>query len=245
MAEAPAPLLETRALSKRFGGVVAANAIDFTVRPGELRCVIGPNGAGKSTFFALLCGIQIPDSGRVLLRGVDITSLPVFRRVRMGVGLTFQTNRTFHALSVADNLETARRAIVDNPQQVQHFRMAIEAFGLSDRLALPARELPHHQQQWLEICMALRRGPDLLLLDEPTAGMSPGETAETARILRTLSADGLAIVVVEHDMQFVRDVAQSVTVLHQGAIFAEGPLEAVTAREDVQRIYLGRVKGRK
>jgi len=232
-------VLRAERLSKRFGGVVAADRIDFALRRGEMRCVIGPNGAGKSTFFSLLCGIQRPDSGRVFLKGRDVTSLPAFRRVRMGLGLTFQTNRAFHALTVAENLETARRAGGTGGDDV-HFRAAHEAFGLGPAAGLAARELPHHQLQWLEICMALRRGPDLLLLDEPTAGMSPGETMFTAEVLQALAKDGLAVVVVEHDVAFVRRIAESVTVLHQGAVFAEGPIEVVTQREDVRRIYLGR-----
>lgn len=236
-------LLEAKDLLKRFGGVIAANRVCFAVRPGELRCVIGPNGAGKSTFFSLLCGIQMPDAGRILFKGIDVSALPAFRRVRMGIGLTFQTNRTFHALSVRDNLETARRVAAGSEQDTQHLRFALQSFGLEQVMDVVARELPHHQQQWLEICMALSRGPQLLLLDEPTAGLSPGETRETARVLRALAEDGLAVVVVEHDMQFVRDVASSVTVLHQGAIFAEGTLDDITQREDVQKIYLGRTKG--
>jgi ABC-type uncharacterized transport system ATPase subunit len=238
------PVLRASGLRKRFGGVVAANAIDFALRRGELRCVIGPNGAGKSTFFSLLCGIQRPDAGRILLRGQDITRLPAFQRVRLGIGLTFQTNRTFHALTVGENLETARRAGASGPADDAHFRTAFAAFGLEGRQDLPVRELPHHQRQWLEICMALRRGPEILLLDEPTAGMSPGETMQTARVLQTLSRDGLAIVVVEHDVAFVREVAETVTVLHQGAVFAEGSVADVTAREDVRRIYLGHARER-
>ncbi len=236
--------LQARGLSKRFGGVVAANAIDFDLRPGELRCVIGPNGAGKSTFFSLLCGIQRPDAGRILLRGRDITRLKAFQRVRLGIGLTFQTNRAFHALTVGENLETARRAGAAGPADDAHFRAAFAAFELEGLEDLPARELPHHRLQWLEICMALRRGPQILLLDEPTAGMSPGETMQTARVLQALSQAGLAIVVVEHDVAFVREVAETVTVLHQGAVFAEGSVADVTAREDVRRIYLGHVRER-
>ena len=235
-------VLQARGLNKRFGGVVAANAIDFDLRQGELRCVIGPNGAGKSTFFSLLCGIQRPDAGRILLRGKDITRLPAFQRVRLGIGLTFQTNRTFHALSVGENLETARRAGAAGPADDAHFRTAFTAFELEGLHDLPAGELPHHRLQWLEICMALRRGPRILLLDEPTAGMSPGETMQTARVLQALSRDGLAIVVVEHDVAFVREVAETVTVLHQGAVFAEGSVADVTAREDVRRIYLGHAR---
>jgi branched-chain amino acid transport system ATP-binding protein len=231
-------------LHKRFGGVVAADAIDFALDAGELRCVIGPNGAGKSTFFSLLCGIQAPDSGRILLHGRDITRLKPFRRVRLGIGLTFQTNRTFHALSVAENLETARRGGASGAGHDAHFRSALAAFGLEARLALPASELPHHELQWLEICMALRRGPSVLLLDEPTAGMSPAETMRTAGVLKELSRDGLAITVVEHDIAFVREVAETVTVLHQGAVFAEGTVAEITARDDVRRIYLGHARVR-
>lgn len=234
-------VLRTQGLCKRFGGVIAAADIDFSLQPGEMRCVIGPNGAGKSTFFALLCGILQPDAGRVFLNGLDVTPLPAFRRVRLGLGLTFQTNRAFHALTVGENLETARRG-AGQTQDDTHFRAAYAAFGLEAMSHLPAHELPHHQLQWLEVCMALRPGPKILLLDEPTAGMSPGETMHTADVLRGLAHDGLAMVVVEHDVAFVRKVAESVTVLHQGAVFAEGSVEEVTGRADVRRIYLGRAQ---
>ena len=236
------PVLKAERLCKRFGGVVASDNVDFSLERGEMRCVIGPNGAGKSTFFALLCGILPPDSGRVVLKGRDVTHLPAFRRVRMGLGLTFQTNRAFHALTVAENLETARRASARGTGDDAHFRAAYGAFDLAASSHLPARALPHHQLQWLEICMALRRGPDVLLLDEPTAGMSPGETMYTADVLKSLSREGLALIVVEHDVAFVRKVAETVTVLHQGAVFAEGPVEMITQREDVRQIYLGRAR---
>lgn len=235
-------VLGAEGLRKRFGGVVAADGIDFRLQRGELHCVIGPNGAGKSTFFALLCGIIRPDSGRVFFKGDNVTHLPAFRRVRMGLGLTFQTNRAFHALTVAENLETARRGAAGHGGDDTHFRAAHAAFGLAASPDLPARVLPHHQLQWLEICMALRPGPDVLLLDEPTAGMSPGETMHTADVLRSLARDGLSVVIVEHDVAFVRKVAKRVTVLHQGSVFAEGTVEDVTSRDDVRRIYLGRAR---
>lgn len=234
------PVIQARALNKRFGGVVAANAIDFTLRGHELRCVIGPNGAGKSTFFSLLSGLQKPDSGSIILHNQDVTRLEPFQRVRLGIGLTFQTNRVFHNMTVAANLETARRGNVTADHAP--YLLALEAFGLDLRLSLPASKLPHQQLQWLEIAMALRQGPKVLLLDEPTAGMSPNETMRTAEVLRGLNEAGLAIVVIEHDIAFVRAVAQTVTVLHQGAVFAEGTMEEVTAREDVRDIYLGRVR---
>ena len=236
------PVLQAIGLDKRFGGVIAAKGLNFTLQAAELRCVIGPNGAGKSTFFALLCGIVVPDAGRILLNAQDITRRKPFTRVRLGIGITFQTNRVFHAMTVAENLETARRggeAADDTP-----FRAALDAFNLGGRLALPASALAHHELQWLEICMALRPGPRVLLLDEPTAGMSPVETMRTAEVLRQLNAAGLAIVVVEHDIAFVRAAAQTVTVLHQGRIFAEGSVDEITAREDVRSIYLGRVRAR-
>lgn len=235
-----ATVLQAIDLHKRFGGVIAAQAVNFSLAQGELRCVIGPNGAGKSTFFSLLCGIQKPDRGRILLAGDDITRTEPFERVRRGIGLTFQTNRAFHMMSVGENLETARRG--GTTEDVRYFEIALEAFGLATRLGDPAAHLPHHELQWLEICMALRRGPRVLLLDEPTAGMSPTETSRTSAVLRRLNAEGLSIVVVEHDIAFVRETAQTVTVLHQGAIFAEGTVAEITAREDVRSIYLGRVR---
>jgi branched-chain amino acid transport system ATP-binding protein len=238
----PATVLGTEALAKRFGGVVATEAISLSVRAGELRCIIGPNGAGKSTLFSLLCGIYRPDTGRIILKGEDVTTLPSFRRVRLGLGLTFQTNRAYHDLSVMQNLEAATRsgAVTRDVAADERYRYALERFGLDPEDTEPARLLPHHQLQWLEIAMVLASGPDILLLDEPTAGMSQEETMQTARVLQHLNRSGMTIVVVEHDVAFVREVAQRVTVLHQGRVFAEGTVAEITADEEVRRIYLGR-----
>lgn len=235
-------ILATEGLVKRFGGVVAADNVNLNVRRGELRCLIGPNGAGKSTLFALLCGIYRPDSGTVLLKGQDVTRLAAFQRVRRGLGLTFQTNRAYHALPVRQNLEIAQGAPRGNRSEGAEARYsyALESFGLHKELEKTTRELPHHQLQWLEIVMALASGPDILLLDEPTAGMSPEETQQTARVLRHLNAEGLTIVVVEHDISFVRETADVVTVLHQGQIFAEGSVAEITSNAEVRRIYLGK-----
>jgi branched-chain amino acid transport system ATP-binding protein len=237
-----APILATEGLFKRFGGVVATEDVSLEVHEHELRCIIGPNGAGKSTLFALLSGIEQPDTGRVLVKGRDVTRLPAFRRVRLGIGLTFQTNRAYHNLTVRQNLEAPLRVgRADRPKDAdERLAFALELFGLDPHSAMLARELPHQQLQWLEIAMALVAGPDILLLDEPTAGMSPEETRQTASVLRHLNEAGLTIVVVEHDIAFVREVARAVTVLHQGRIFAEGTVETITAHEDVRRIYLGR-----
>jgi branched-chain amino acid transport system ATP-binding protein len=236
-----APILSTETLAKRFGGVVATEDVNLAIAAGELRCIIGPNGAGKSTLFALLCGIHRPDTGRILFKGEEVTHLPAFRRVRRGLGMTFQTNRAFHALSVRQNLEVpAKLTAVRTEEAEARYRYAIGIFGLDPASDMPARELPHHQLQWLEIAMVLAGGPDVLLLDEPTAGMSPEETSQTGRVLQHLNKTGLTIVVVEHDIAFVREVAQRITVLHQGRIWVEGTVGEVTAHEDVRKIYLGR-----
>jgi branched-chain amino acid transport system ATP-binding protein len=229
-------------LSKRFGGVVATDNVSFTLKPGSIQCIIGPNGAGKSTFFSLLAGIQKPDSGRIVFSDIDITRMLPSKRVKQGLGLTFQTNRVFHDLSVRQNLQIAKAAASDtaNKAKDDRYLLALERFGLDPADTVTARNIPHHQRQWLEIVMVLAAGPDLLLLDEPTAGMSPQETGNTARVLRELNQTGLTLIVVEHDMAFVRDIAQRVTVLHQGRIFADGPLDEVTRRQDVRDIYLGR-----
>jgi branched-chain amino acid transport system ATP-binding protein len=231
-------ILEVEHLAKRFGGVVATDDVDLAIQESGLQCIIGPNGAGKSTFFALLCGIQRPDAGRILFEGRDITRLAPFARVRLGLGLTFQTNRTFGELSVRQNL--AVPMAIRSSAAEERYRYALELFELSEADTTPAREIPHHQRQWLEILMVLAGGPRVVLLDEPTAGMAPEETSHTAKVLRHLKATGLTIVVVEHDIAFVREVAERVTVMHYGRIFADGPLAEVTARQDVRDIYLGR-----
>jgi len=235
------PILRTEELAKRFDGVVATNDVSINVPRGELRCIIGPNGAGKSTLFSLLCGIYRPDAGRVFLKGEDVTRQPAFRRVRRGLGLTFQTNRAFHRLTVRQNLHAVLQIAREDrpPDAEERYRFALERFALDPDSEMPAKELPHHQLQWLEIAMVLAAGPDVVLLDEPTAGMSIDETLQTGAVLKHLNARGLTIVVVEHDVAFVRDVAQRVTVVHQGRVFAEGTVDEITAHADVRRIYLG------
>ncbi len=238
----PTVVIETRSLNKRFGGVVAADNVNFKVLSGEFRCMIGPNGAGKSTLFAMLCGIESADSGQIFVFGQDVTRTQAFRRVRLGIGLTFQTNRAFHQLSVRENLTIPQAsANLENKEAGQaRLEFALDAFGLDPNDETKAAELSHNQLQWLEFAMVLVGYPSLILLDEPTAGMASEETLQTAKVLKHLNSTGLTIVVVEHDMAFVKDVAQTVTVLHQGQIFAEGSVAYITAHEDVRRIYLGR-----
>ncbi|MGH1537867.1 MAG: ABC transporter ATP-binding protein [Gammaproteobacteria bacterium] len=235
--------LETRNVNKRFGGVVAANNVDLQIEPGELRCIIGPNGAGKSTLFSLLCGIQQADSGEIFIQGHDVTHMQPFKRVRHGIGLTFQTNRAYQELSVKHNLMVPNPSLaVSNKAHLQgqeRLMLALEEFGLDLNDDTPASEIPHHTLQWLEISMVLAGFPDLVLIDEPTAGMSRDETDRTAMVLRKLNESGLTIIAVEHDMHFVKSIAKKVTVLHQGRIFTEGNLDEVVANEEVKKIYLG------
>lgn len=238
----PTVAIETLSLNKSFGGVVAASNVNFKVLSGEFRCMIGPNGAGKSTLFAMLCGIESADSGQIFVFGQDVTHTQAFKRVRLGVGLTFQTNRAFHALSVRENLAIPQAsARLENKEVGQaRLKFALDAFGLDPNDEIKAAELSHNQLQWLEIAMVLVGYPNLILLDEPAAGMASEETLRTAKVLKHLNSTGLTTVVVEHDMAFVKDAAQTVTVLHQGKIFAEGSVADIIAHEDVRRIYLGR-----
>jgi branched-chain amino acid transport system ATP-binding protein len=235
-------ILSVDGLSKRFGGIVAVESVSLSIEPGSLQCIIGPNGAGKSTLFSLLCGIQRPDHGRIVFKQREVTRLPAFERVRRGLGLTFQTNRAYHDLSVSQNLEIPMAAMRrrDAADAEERYRYALAIFDLDESDSTPAREMAHHKRQWLEMAMVLAGGPEVLLLDEPTAGMSPEETSQTARVLRHLNETGLTVVVVEHDIAFVREVAERVTVLHQGRVFADGTLGEITGRQDVRDIYLGR-----
>jgi branched-chain amino acid transport system ATP-binding protein len=231
------PLLRTENLVKSFGGVVAVDHLSLLVSSGELRCLIGPNGAGKSTLFALLSGLQRPDRGHIWFKGKDITRLPPHRRVRNGLCQKFQTTRIYREMTVAQNLLIASRVHFEHEDE--RLRWALQSLDLVSRAEVKAGELPHSHQQWLEICLTLSTHPDLILLDEPTAGMTPDETARTARFLIELNKQGLTVLVVEHDMEFVRHIASRVTVLHNGKIFTEGVLEEIEANREVRRIYLG------
>ncbi|BDG02492.1 ABC transporter ATP-binding protein [Anaeromyxobacter oryzae] len=232
------PLLRTEGLTKAFGGIRAVDDVSLAVAPGELRCLIGPNGAGKSTLFSLLAGLQRPDSGRIVFKGEDVTTLSPFRRVRRGICLKFQTTRIYRGLTVGENL-TIARGPRGGARAGERLDWALGTLGLASERARPAGELSHSHQQWLEVCLALATGPDLLLLDEPTAGMTPEETALTAEFVLGLAGQGITVLVVEHDMAFVRHIARGVTVLHYGRIFADGTLQEIEANQEVRRIYLG------
>lgn len=238
-AAADEAILRTNGLTKSFGGVRAVDHLSMTIGHGELRCLIGPNGAGKSTFFALLSGLHNADSGSIVLGGEDITHLPPYARVQRGLCQKFQTTRIYRGLTVGQNLLIAGGRMTEQLMASGKLAWALETLGLAERTDRRAGLLPHSQQQWLEICLALATNPAVLLLDEPTAGMTHEETTLTARFLMALNRQGATIVIVEHDMAFIRSIANKVTVLHEGQMFAEGTIEEVAANRDVQRIYLG------
>jgi branched-chain amino acid transport system ATP-binding protein/urea transport system ATP-binding protein len=233
------PILETVSLFKRFGGVDAIAGVDFTLRPGELRCLIGPNGAGKSTFFRMLTAQMKPSAGRILFEGNDITGLAPHKVSRLGIGIKNQVPDVYDNLSVHENIWLSAR-FRRGPRQARSVTEAvIERFGLGAIATARVGELAHGQRQWIEFAMVMALEPKLILLDEPTSGMSAEETSRTAELIRQ-AATRSAIIVVEHDMQFIRQIAALVTVFHQGRILAEGRMAEIQANPAVRDVYLGR-----
>ncbi len=232
-------LLQTTALNKHFGGLHVTNAVDLTLEQGEIHCLIGPNGAGKSTLFRLILGEHRPSSGSITFAGEDITALHSFDRIRRGISVKFQVPGVFKGLSVRQNLEIALQRKQSGAALRGRIDELLEFLGLKADAGSLAGSLSHGQKQWLEIGMAIALEPRLLLLDEPTAGMSPEETHATGELVRRLNAKGMTVLAVEHDMAFVRQVAHTVTVLHLGKVFAQGSIDAIVADERVAAIYLG------
>ncbi|AGI67563.1 ABC transporter ATP-binding protein [Octadecabacter antarcticus 307] len=232
-------ILEVSKLNKSFGGVHVARDIDFALDAGAMHCLIGPNGAGKSSFFRLLLGEHAPDSGQIMFNGEDITKLRSFQRIRRGISVKFQVPGIFKALSVRQNLEIAFQHHLHGTSLSQTVAHVLDFTSLTREVSTAAGVLSHGQQQWLEIGMAVGVEPSLLLLDEPTAGMSPDETQKTGEMLHELNSRGITILAVEHDMAFVQQIANGVTVLHMGAIFAKGSIAEITENSGVQEIYLG------
>ena len=234
----PDPILEVSALTKHFGGLRAVH-LNLAVDAGELRCLIGPNGAGKSTFFRILSGGTRPNSGTVRFRGRDITGWDAFRIARLGISIKFQVASVFEELSVLQNLHTAAEFRFGNRQGRRRAGEMLDVIGLRERAQHPATWLSHGEKQWLEIGMASIGEPALVLLDEPTAGMTVEEVKKTVQLLKRLN-ESATVIVVEHDMNFIRMIARRVTVMHQGEVFAEGPMEAIEANDAVRDIYLGK-----
>jgi branched-chain amino acid transport system ATP-binding protein len=236
-------LLETQALHKHFGGLHVTNDVNLVLEEGEIHCLIGPNGAGKSTLFRLLLGEYTPSAGRILYAGKDITALPAHVRIRRGISVKFQVPGVFPALTVRHNLVIALQHHLQGHSLQAEVDRLLRFLNLHDDAGQRAGSLSHGQKQWLEIGMAVALKPRLLLLDEPTAGMSPQETRATGDMVHALNADGVTVLAVEHDMDFVRHVATRVTVLHMGKIFAQGTIAEMEADERVAAIYLGQGHG--
>ncbi len=241
------PFLETRKLTKAFGGLMAVLDVDFAVERGELRAIIGPNGAGKTTFFNMVAGNLPPTRGQIFFKGDDVTALPPHRRSWLGIGRSYQITNIFPDLTTFENVRVAVQSRTvhynlwrDADRFAETNRRAEEILGsinLLDKREAAAADLAHGEQRYLEIGIALATRPELLLLDEPTAGMSPEETRRTAAFIRRIAED-LTIILVEHDMEVVMGISDRITVLHYGEVLAEGTPEEIRENPEVQRVYL-------
>ena len=248
-------LLALAGLTRRFAGLVAVDSVDMAVQPGGIHAVIGPNGAGKTTLFNLVSGIDAPSAGRILLAGQDVTRLPAHRRAGLGVARTFQNIRVFAAMTALENVLTGlhpklRSGLADvllrtgrfrreEAAAVSEARAALALVGLSAQAGQPAAALAYGDQRRLEIARAMAGRPRLLLLDEPAVGLNPAETAALAALVRRIRDSGTTVLLVEHDMGFVMDISDAVTVLSFGRRIFEGPPAAVRQSPVVIEAYLG------
>ena len=243
------PAIELKNLSKRFGGLQVIDHLDLTIKPRELRCIIGPNGAGKTTLFDLITGRIKPDEGQVIFEGRDITYLKPYNVSRAGIVRKFQIPSVFDELTILENLHIAahgqqrigslifyRRTETSALDRVNEIMEVIHLSGRGDELV---KTLSHGEKQWLEIGMVLSYKPRLILLDEPTAGMSAHDTMETSHIIREISRS-MTAVVIEHDIKFLKELAEYVTVLDRGVVLAEGTFQEIEANSLVRDVYLGR-----
>jgi urea transport system ATP-binding protein len=234
-------------LTVSFDGFKAIDALTLYIDRNELRVIIGPNGAGKTTLLDLICGKTRASSGSIKFKNSEITKVPEHKRVRLGIGRKFQTPSIYENLSVFQNLELSfpsgrsvfgALAFKCTDEVLSRVQVVAEDIGLLEKLDSEAGLLSHGQKQWLEIGMLLMQDPELLLLDEPIAGMSARERELTAELLERICKNR-AVIVIEHDMEFVKRIAHKVTVMHQGKILAEGPMDAVQADPRVIDVYLG------
>ena len=232
-------LLETRNLRKSYGGVDAIANVDFKLEFGELRCLIGPNGAGKSTFFKMISGQIPPSAGTVYFDSNNITRSTRHQVSRMGIGIKNQVPDVFDNISVRENIWLAARFRHHEAKGAKIADNVLEQLSLTRLANSLVGELAHGQRQWVEFGMVMALQPQLVLLDEPAAGMTAEETSRTAQLILELNKTS-AIVVVEHDMQFIRQIAKKVTVFHQGKILVEDTMQNVQANEMVRDVYLGK-----
>ena len=242
-------LLYLDGVSVSFDGFKALNSLSLVIEPGEMRAIIGPNGAGKTTMMDVITGKTRPDDGVVVFNAeTDLTQLDEAAIAELGIGRKFQKPTVFESHTVADNIALALKAPRGAFRALFHLLSGAEkdrieeiltTIRLAEKRNMMAADLSHGQKQWLEIGMLLAQEPKLLLVDEPAAGMTDAETAATAELLRDIAREK-SVVVVEHDMTFVRDLGVKVTVLHEGSVLAEGPLDVVSADHRVIEVYLGR-----
>jgi len=243
------PLLQIRNLSRSFGALTAVNGVSLAVERAERRAIIGPNGAGKTTLFNVITGHLQPSSGDIVFEGRPLGGLPPHAVARRGISRSFQRNNVFTGLGVLENLRLAAAAgehgsfslfgsIARIPRPLGRARQVAEAVGLTGRLETPAGALSYGEQRQLEIGIALATSPTLLLLDEPTAGMSPEETQRMTRLLAELPRE-VTVLIIEHDMDVVFSLADQITVLHYGEVLAEGTPDAVRRDSRVYEVYLG------
>ena len=244
-------ILETHNIRKQFGGLVAVDNVSIKVRKNSLHAIIGPNGAGKTTFFNLLSGNLEPTSGKVIYKGQDITHQPVHRTIHFGIGRSFQITNIFPNLTVFENIRLASQALGSDNfkfwQASSRFKKyeertwnVIERVGLKERAQTLARTLPHGDQRKLELGMILAPDPEVLLLDEPTAGMASEQVPELIALIQGIQKEGnKTVMLVEHNMNVVMSVSDAITVMHQGMVLAEGTPAEIAANKEVQTAYLG------
>jgi branched-chain amino acid transport system ATP-binding protein len=242
------PLLATEALVKRFGGIAAVNGVSVSLMAGEIRAIIGPNGAGKSTLVGIICGRLPPTSGRVLYRGRDISAMPAWQRLFLGIVYTFQVTSVFKGLTCYENvalpaqrrlMRGARRFVLGERAVTERVHAALSAVGIEDLAERRADELAYGHQRLLELAMALAAEPQLLILDEPTQGLAEGEIERFCALVRELSRRA-TVLLIEHNMAVVLALAQRVTVMDAGVVIADGTPAEIEAHPQVQKAYLGR-----
>jgi branched-chain amino acid transport system ATP-binding protein len=238
-----APLLEVREVTVRFGGLSALDGVQLELRPGEVTALIGPNGAGKTTLFNVISGLQEPTAGMVLVDGDDVSKLKPFKRARRGLARTFQRLEVFGSLTVRENLLVAAELGERRDEASTAVDELLERIGLTGVAEERAESLPTGLARLVELGRALALGPRLLLLDEPSSGLDPGESEAFGDLLVELAGDGLGILLVEHDVELVMRISHRIFVLDFGQIIAEGTPEEIQRNERVQEAYLGKAAG--